>query len=112
MSDANAITWSAVIGGTRLRLTIELDESGAVAGVNTAGYGLPGSGLDALWRCFVKTWDLNLKSRRVPLSALRTFLGRCDETAGETGDPLVPEAGGPADYFARAVLVRAAGETT
>jgi hypothetical protein len=43
---------------------------------------------------------------RVPLSALTTFLGRMDEMAGPTGDPLVPAAGGHADYFAKSLLAR------
>lgn len=109
MSDEkrNAVTWAADVGGAKLRLVLELDDDGRVVGVSTPGYGLPGSGLDALWRCFVKTWDINLRSGRVPLVALQTFMGRQDEMAGPTGDPLVPHAGGHADYFARSVMARA-----
>jgi hypothetical protein len=102
----NAITWAANIGGAKTRITVELDEAGNPVGVSTAGLGLPGSGLDDLWRCFVRAWDLNLKKGRVPLEALKTFLGRMDEMAGPTGDPLAEHAGGPADYFARSCLVR------
>jgi hypothetical protein len=102
----NAITWAANVGGAKTRLTVELNEAGAPIGVSTAGLGLPGSALDDLWRCFVRAWDINLKKGRVPLEALKTFLGRMDEMAGETNDPLAPEAGGPADYFAKSCLVR------
>jgi hypothetical protein len=110
MNTRNAITWPANIGGAKTRLTVELDDAGNPVGISTAGLGLPGSALDGLWRAFIKCWDVNVKSGRVPLEALRTFLGRMDEMAGPTGDPLAPHAGGPADYFAKGVLVRAAGE--
>ncbi len=119
MTAPNAVTWAANIGGAKTRITVELDAMGNPMGVSTAGLGLPGSALDGLWRAFVKCWDVNVKSGRVPLSALQTFLGRMDEMAGDTGDGVAPQAGGPADYFAKsclgrfeADLVRAAGEST
>jgi hypothetical protein len=106
----NAITWPVNIGGAKARITVELDAAGRPCGISTAGLGLPGSALDGLWRCFVKTWDVNLRSGRVPLATLATFLGRSDEMAGPTGDELVVEAGGPADAFAKTVLVRTGHE--
>ncbi len=122
----NAITWTGTIGKAKARLTVEVDEHGNPVDISTAGYGNAGSGLDALWRCLVKAWDINLKpgrvvtahdehgepvmalvsESRVPLDALQTFFGRMDETAGPTGDPVVPSAGGHADYLARSLLAR------
>lgn len=102
----NAKTWSATVGGHPVRLTVELDAEGKPVDLSTAGCGLPGSALDGIWRCFVKTWDLNLKSGKVPVEELLTFIGRRDEGSGKTGDQLVDECGGLADYFARSYLVR------
>ena len=116
-------TIRARVGKTPVKLLVEYDnETGHPIDVVTAGHGKIGTQLDCLWRCFVLAWRINWSpgrvqlgpkefawtdKPRVPLSAILTFVGRADETAGATGNERVPRAGGHADFFGRALLAYA-----